>query len=130
MSIGIRRAAARRRAAGIVIGTFLGKNHSQKTKDFLSKLTKERLKRDGHPRGMKGKKHTNSTKDKIKITGVINSAMKGRKGKDHPTGDTIWWNDGVTHKRSILKPGPEWVTGRIFKERTKRKTHGSAEKEN
>ena len=123
MSVSQRRAAARRRAAGTHKSTFLGKRHTQETKDLISKQAIERIKRDGHPQGMKGKHHSPSTREQIKIVGTLNSAMKGRTGNQHPTGDTIWWNNGIIHKRSKVCPGLDWIEGRIFKERSKRKKH-------
>lgn len=129
MSAGLKRAAQRRRKAGTLTPTFLGRRHSQETKEILSAKATERIRAAGHPKGMKGKHHTDVTKENIRNTSVTSSAMRGRTGVDHPTGGTSWWNNGTLHKRSIECPGEGWSMGRIFKERTKRITNND-EKEN
>lgn len=129
MSAGLKRAVIRRRAAGTLTPTFLGRCHSRETKETLSIKAIERIRIAGHPRGMKGKHHTDVTKEHLRNTSIASSAMRGRTGVDHPTGGTIWWNNGTLHKRSIECPGEGWCPGRIFKERTKRITK-NGKKEN
>lgn len=130
MSRGVKLAVEARRAAGTLRPTFLGRSHSAATKLKLSIKASERLRVNGHPRGMKGKTHTEDTKKQIQQSSIDNSAMRGRTGVSHPTGGTVWWNDGISHKRSTVCPGDGWVEGRIFKRRkmkttsTKKETNG------
>lgn len=120
MSISLKLAAARRREAGTLLPTFQGRAHTQKTKDVISKKAIQRLQDNGHPQGMLGKSHTEPTKERIRNTCTANSAMRGRVGDAHPTGGTVWWNDGKTHKRSADRPGEAWIMGRLFKPRTRK----------
>jgi hypothetical protein len=121
MSDGVKAATQRRKDAGTYCPTFTGRSHTEETKSILSDMAKKRLSEQGHPRGMLGKHHTEETKQLISEKGVENSAMRGRCGGDHPTGNTVWWNNGISHIRSAKHPGDGWVQGRIFKTRSKRK---------
>ncbi len=121
MSASLKITADRKRLAGTLLPTFLGKSHTQYSKNLISLKAVARIRTQGHPRGMRGKHHTESTKERIRQACVNNSAMKGRVGEDHPTGGTSWWNNGILHKRSVASPGCGWHLGRIFKERKRQK---------
>jgi hypothetical protein len=48
-----------------------------------------------------------------KPDGYERSSAPNNPGK--ATGGTKWWNNGERHKRTDLRPGPEWLEGRINK---------------
>ena len=54
----------------------------------------------------KGKHHTEKTRQKI---------SESLKGKHNCTKDSLWWNDGISNKRSKECPGPEWKRGCLKK---------------
>ena len=72
-----------------------GKHHSADTRKKMS----EALKGENNP--MFGKHHSEETCKKI---------SEARKGK-------LWWNDGISNKRSKECPGPEWKRGQFKKTR-------------
>lgn len=97
-----------------------GKHHTEETRHRIKNKKIEYYSNGGeHPKGMLGKTHTDEVKQKIKESVTKNSAMRGKTGIDHPTGGTVWWNNGTEHKRSIECPGEGWVIGRIFKKRNR-----------
>jgi group I intron endonuclease len=101
---------------------YIGKKHSEETKQHLSVKRKQFFENGGeHPKGMLGKKHKEETKKHVSAVLKEKSSMIGKKGLDHPAGGTRWYNDGVKHLRANEHPGEGWVEGRIFKERKKRK---------
>ncbi len=101
---------------------FFGKQHSEETKQHLSKKKKDYFENGGeHPKGMLGKKHNEETKKHVSKILKEKGSMIGKKGLEHPTGGTKWYNDGIKHLRSDVHPGEGWFEGRIFKERKKRK---------
>ena len=72
---------------------------------------------------LKGKHRSAETRQKIAET------LKGRtfseehrqkiaaanRGKHNWTKDSLWWNDGISNKRSKECPGPEWKRGQLKK---------------
>jgi group I intron endonuclease len=102
--------------------TYIGIKHSEEIKKLLSEKRKEFYELGGeHPKGMLGKKHKEETKKHVSKVLKEKGSMIGKKGLEHPTGGTKWYNDGVKHLRSDEHPGEGWIEGRIFKERRKRK---------
>ena len=101
---------------------FYGKNHTEETRELISKKRKSFFENGGeHPKGMLNKKHKEETKAHVSMVLKEKGSMIGKKGLDHPAGGTKWYNDGVKHLRSNEHPGEGWIEGRIFKERKKRK---------
>lgn len=100
----------------------VGVPHTGETKMHLSAVRKQFFANGGeHPRGMLGKSHKEETKRHVSLVLKEKSSMIGKKGLDHPTGGTKWYNNGQKHIRSDVHPGAGWIEGRIFKERKKRK---------
>ena len=101
---------------------YIGKKHSEETKQHLSEKRKSFYENGGeHPKGMLNKKHKEETKAHVSMVLREKGSMIGKKGLDHPVGGTKWYNNGVKHLRSNEYPGEGWIEGRIFKERKKRK---------
>jgi hypothetical protein len=99
---------------------FFGKKHSKQTKQHISDLNKKYYEEGGeHPRGMLNKEHSIETKNHLSEIMRNRSSLIGKKGLDHPSGGTKWYNDGVKHIRSATSPGEGWIEGRIFKKRKK-----------
>lgn len=118
MSEGIKKSIVNRKLSGKYIPSMLGKNHTDETRMKISELKHNYYSSGGeHPKGMLNKKHSVDTKSKIRDSVVENAAMRGKFGEDHPTGGTVWWNNGISHKRCSTCPGDGWVQGRIFKKR-------------
>lgn len=72
---------------------FFGKHHSAETRQKIS----ESLSGEKNP--LFGKHHSEETRLKM------SEAKKG----------SIFWNDGIQSKRSVICPGPEWKRGRLKK---------------
>ena len=92
-----------------------GKHHTEKTRQKISEA-------------LKGKHHTEKTRQKMSeaLSGENNPLFgkhrsaetrqkisESLKGKHNLTKDSLWWNDGISNKRSKECPGPEWKRGRI-----------------
>lgn len=121
MSVGIKKSADARKRSGSYVPSFSGKEHSEETKRKISKTRSDYFSNGGiHPRGMLGKHHSDDVKQRISDSGKRNSALCGKTGEEHPTGNTTWYNNGVSHIRSDKHPGDGWVAGRIFKQRKPR----------
>jgi len=100
---------------------YVGKKHSEETKKILSEKRKEFFDNGGqHPRGMLGKKHSEQTKKHVSEVLREKSSLIGKKGLEHPTGGTKWYNDGIKHIRADKHPGLGWNEGRIFKKRNRK----------
>lgn len=100
------------------IGTFTGKNHTEKSKLIISEKRKLFFENGGtHPKGMLNKKHKEETKNHLSEVMKTNGSLIGKKGLEHPAGGTKWYNDGKKHIRSVKHPGEGWIEGRIFKKR-------------
>jgi hypothetical protein len=100
------------------VATFDGKNHSEKTKKVISEKRKMFFENGGeHPKGMLNKQHKEETKKQVSNILKIKGSMIGKKGLEHPSGGTKWYNDGLKHLRSDKHPGEGWIEGRIFKKR-------------
>jgi group I intron endonuclease len=99
---------------------FFGKKHSEQTKQNLSEKRKEYYENGGiHPKGMLKKEHSLDTKTHLSEVMKMKSSFKGKKGLEHPTGGTKWYNNGIKHMRSNHLPGEGWFEGRIFKQRNR-----------
>ena len=77
-----------------------GKHHSAETRKKMS----ESLSGEKNP--MHGKHRSAETRHKI---------SESLKGKYNCTKDSLWWNDGISNKRSKECPGPEWKRGQLKK---------------
>jgi group I intron endonuclease len=105
--------------------TFFGKRHLDLTKAIISEKKREYFNRGGeHPRGMLGKTHKETTKERQRTATISNSKMRGKFGTAHPTGGKVWYNNGISHVRSSTHPGDGWVEGRIFKKRNRKDCEG------
>lgn len=118
MSVGVKKSIIDRKTSGIYVPSFLGKEHSEETKRKISEYKSDYFANGGvHPRGMLGKEHSQEAKQRISDSGKLNSALLGKTGDAHPTGNTTWYNNGISHLRTNTHPGVGWVVGRIFKKR-------------
>ena len=94
-----------------------GKHHTEKTRQKISEA-------------LKGKHHTEKTRQKMSeallgennpLFGKHRSAetrlkiSESLKGKHNCNKDSLWWNDGISNKRSKECPGPEWKRGILKK---------------
>jgi len=103
---------------------FFGKKHSEQTKKHLSDCRKDYYNGGGeHPKGMLNKEHSEETKNHLSVTMKMKSSLIGKKGLEHPSGGTKWYNNGTKHLRSDKHPGEGWIEGRIFKKRKRNKWH-------
>ena len=96
--------------------TFLGKTHTDETKQRISDSRKEYYANGGeHPRGMLGKTHTDEHRAYMKEKMSEIAVFKGVTGADHPAGNTSWYNDGVRSYRvkADSQVDPTWVPGRL-----------------
>ena len=84
-----------------------GQKHTEETKMLM------REKKRGYKPHNTGKKLSEQHRK------AVSEALTGLKYDRYPCGlvlsGTKWWNNGVSHKRSIESPGDEWVIGRINK---------------
>jgi hypothetical protein len=95
--------------------------HSEQTKQHISLKRKEYFENGGeHPKGMLNKEHTLETKEHLRKVMKEKSSLIGKKGLEHPSGGTKWYNNGVKHIRANKHPGGEWQEGRIFKTRKRK----------
>ena len=102
-------------------GSFFGKKHSEQTKQHISTKRKEYFENGGEPsKGMLNKKHSLDTKNHLSEVMKIKSSLIGKKGLEHPSGGTKWYNNGIKHMRVKQHPGEGWVEGKIFKPRKKK----------
>lgn len=101
--------------------TYIGKNHSEQTKQQISEKRKAYYDNGGkHPKGMLNKEHSLDTKKHLSEVMKLKSPLIGKKGLEHPSGGTKWYNNGIKHIRAEKHPGKDWVEGRIFKPRKKK----------
>ena len=77
-----------------------GKHPSAETRQKIA----EALSGENNP--LFGKHHSDETRQKI---------SESLKGKHNCTKDSLWWNDGISNKRSKECPGPEWKRGCLKK---------------
>jgi group I intron endonuclease len=97
---------------------FFGKQHSEQTKQQISEKRKAYYDNGGkHPKGMLNKEHSLDTKKHLSEVMKLKSPLIGKKGLEHPSGGTKWYNNGTKHLRSDKPPGEGWTEGRIFKKR-------------
>ena len=73
-----------------------GKHHSAETCQKIS----EAMKGENNP--FFGKHHSEESRKKI---------AEALKGKSNSTKGKLWWNDGISNKRSKECPGPAWKRG-------------------
>ena len=100
---------------------FYGKSHTDDTKHHLSLKRKEFYKNGGiHPKGMLDKEHSWKTKERLSEILKEKSSLIGKKGLEHPSGGTKWYNNGIKHLRTDKHPGDGWLEGRMFKPRKRK----------
>lgn len=74
------------------------------TKQKLSLLAKQRIQRDGHPRGMLGKKHTKQTKEQMVLSRTgANNGMYGKKHSQEAIGKMKSHEKTQEHRDKIAK---------------------------
>lgn len=99
-----------------------GTPHTEMAKAAMSKKILEQFANGrSHPKGMIGKTHSSSTRKKLSQQMKCKSSLIGKFGENHPSYGLKWFNNGIEDCRSKERPGEDWVQGRIFKSRVRRK---------
>ena len=101
---------------------WLGKHHSEETRKKLSEARKGKHLSTEHRKKLseahKGKHLSAEYRKKLSeaLKGKHHSAEARKKIAEAHKGK-LWWNDGISNKRSKECPGPEWKRGQLKKTR-------------
>ena len=91
-------------------GGFKGKKHSESHKKYISSMLKGRPNtwtpkhRPEHSNLMKGNKNAKGNKNPEQSLKMKNNTI---------CKNLYWWNNGITNKRSVTCPSPEYSSGRL-----------------